>query len=136
MLLLAAAIAAAALALFAQLTGWAALVRRYRLVGEPAGRGSRTGGVVVGPWGWNAPPLRVSLDEMGFALAPTLPFRFFFHTVRVPWDAVATIERRENLLFDIVRIECRDDSVIGFLPSQVTSAIADRLMDKFQQSKT
>jgi hypothetical protein len=149
MLLLGASIVAAALLLFARITGWVTLVRRYPLGSHPFSRGQPTGGVVIGRAGWNAPPLRVALDDAGFALAPIVPFRWFFHPLYVPWQAVTAVERREYMFFEVVRIRCERDTVVGFLPSAATTAILKRLearpqapgaatpvTDRFQEPKT
>jgi hypothetical protein len=129
MLAVAAAVAAAALALFARITGWAAMARAYPA--SPGGPDARqkTRGVVVGAWGWNAPPLRAGLDDAGLTLAPRFPFGAFFRPVRIPWAAVTGFERREYMFFEIVRLRCGDEAVLGFLPSTVTGAIERRLSE-------
>jgi hypothetical protein len=131
MLALAAAVAALALALFARLTGWSALARAYPLGSHPHGAYRRTGGVVVGPSAWNAPPLRAGLDDAGISLAPMAPFRPFFRPLLVPWNAITGFERQQYMFFEIVRLRCGDKAVIGFLPSTVTAAIEARLGAEF-----
>jgi hypothetical protein len=141
MLVLAVAIGALALALFAQLTGWAALARAYPHGSGPHGPIRPTRGVVVGPSGWNAPPLRAGLDDTGIFLSPLPPFRLFFRPLLVPWGAVTGFERREYMFFEVFRLRCGEKTVIGFLPSAVTSAIERRLRERlatngFQEPKT
>jgi len=141
LLVFASLIVALALALFARLTGWTALARAYPLGSQPHGAYRRTGGVVVGPSGWNAPPLRAGLDDAGISLAPFPPFRPFFAPLLLPWSAISGFERREYMFFEVFRLRCGDKAVIGFLPSGVTSAIERRLSEQagrgeFQESKT
>jgi hypothetical protein len=136
MLLLAAAIAALALAFFARITGWTELARTYPLGSQHHGEYARTGGVVVGPSAWNAPPLRAGLDDAGISLSPVAPFRPFFPPLLVPWRAITGIERQEYMFFEIVRLHCGEKAVIGFLPSAVTAAIVRRLSEEQRASKS
>lgn len=127
MLLFATVVAMLALALFARLTGWTDVARAYRLGPGARGPWSPTAGVLLGDWGWNAPPLRAELDDDGLALAPLQPFRLFFAPLFVPWGAIAAVEHRSYMFFDIVRLRCASGAAIGFLPSAVTAAILERL---------
>jgi hypothetical protein len=140
MLLLAAAVAALALTFFARLTGWGELARAYPLGPGHHGARSPTGGVVVGPAAWTAPPLRAGLDDVGISLSPIPPFRPFFRPLLVPWSAITGFERQEYMFFEIVRLRCGEKAVIGFLPSAVTAAIEARLEQRrgndLEQPKT
>jgi len=130
MLVFAVGVGALALALFARLTGWAALARAYPHGSGPHGPFRPTRGVVVGPSGWNAPPLRAGLDDTGIFLAPLPPFSPFFQPLLVPWSAVTGFERREYMFFEVFRLRCGEKAVIGFLPSAITSAIERRLQER------
>jgi hypothetical protein len=114
--------------LFAQLIGWRSLARRYAAVGVAGDRFSSKG-VVIGAHSWNAPPLFVKLDDLGITLVPKSPFRIAFSAVRIPWRVVQSFETRSYMLFEVVELRFGTDatSVIGFIPSKATEAIAGRL---------
>jgi hypothetical protein len=130
MLAVAAAIASAAAVLFARITGWSDLARAFPAPAGATDARSRTGGVVVGAWGWNAPPLRAGVDDDGLTLDPRPPFRAFFRPVRIPWNAVTGFERREYMFFEVFRLRCGEETALGFLPSEVTDAIERRLSER------
>jgi hypothetical protein len=112
---------------FAQLIGWRALARRY---GSPRGTGTRypSKGVLIGAHSWNAPPLSVALDELGITLLPKSPFRFAFVPLRIAWPSVVSFEARSFAFFEAIDLRFGDGaSLISFVPSQATDAIATHL---------
>src|SRR5271165_2828452 len=71
--------------IFAQLTGWRTLARRYRGTIGPT---PLHGEAVIGVYAWNSPPLSVGVDERGISLLPYRPFRPIFGELRIPWSEV------------------------------------------------
>ncbi len=113
---------------FAQLIGWRALVRRYHAP-HCEGRRFPSSGVLIGAHSWNAPPLLVALDDLGITLLPRPPFRIAFAPFRIPWRHVTSFEQRTYLFFEVVELRFGTDakSLVGFVPSKATEAIAARL---------
>jgi len=124
--LLALAIAVLMLILFAQITGWRALSKAFPAPDGPHADRARTEGVVLGAWGWNAPPLSVSIDDAGMWLFPRPPFTVAFRSVRLPWEAVLSVGTRQFMLFDIteVRYGPEPKSSIGFLAGATADEVA------------
>jgi hypothetical protein len=116
---------------FAQLIGWRALARRYRAP-RCQGRRFSSSGVLIGAHSWNAPPLLVALDDHGITLLPRPPFRIAFAPFRIPWPLVTSFEPRAYLFFDVVELRFGNDakSLVGFVPSKATEAIAARLAER------
>jgi hypothetical protein len=112
---------------FAQLTGWGRLARRFPYAGSTGE--SAAGGVILGSLGWNGPPLRIGLDATGVVLRPVGPFALAFGTVRIPWTAIVFARQREYQFFTVleVRFGRGGSAVIGFLPSPAARAIAERV---------
>jgi len=119
----------ALLFLFSVITGWRALAQAFPLRSAVHAEHYRAGGVVLGVWGWAAPPLWVGIDEVGVVLRPAQPFRLAFETVRVPWDAIEGVTHRAYMLFDVTELRYgdRERALIGFLPSAAASAISERI---------
>jgi hypothetical protein len=119
----------ALLYVFSHLTGWRALARAYPMRARFRGPQYRTGGVLVGNWGWAAPPLRVGLDDWGIVLHPVQPFRLAFAGVHLPWQAIAAVEFRAYMFFEALEVQYDgvERALIGFLPSAAATAIAARV---------
>jgi hypothetical protein len=120
-------VSGAMLFVFAYLTGWRALARRFPCTS----RSTRltAGGVIIGALGWNGPPLRIGLDEAGVVLRPMRPFDLAFRTVCIPWSAIVWARHRDYHFFSVLEIGFgpRDGAILGFLPSPAAVAIAKRL---------
>ena len=117
------------LAIFAKLTGWSDLAKRYR---DVAGEATpyRAGSAVLGAHAWSSPPLFVGVDEGGITLRPAIPFRPIFATMRIPWIDVVRAERRERMFFDVLELHCANGSgeaIVGLLPSGAADAVMARL---------
>jgi hypothetical protein len=114
---------------FAFATGWTALARRYpaRLAFE--GERYRVNGVVLGAWGWNAPPLWAGLDETGIVLRAVSPFALAFRPIHLPWNAIEAVTHREYMFFDVTELRYGRGAQarIGFLPSPIVNQIQARL---------
>jgi hypothetical protein len=124
--LLALAIGVLMLLVFSQIIGWRALSKAFP--GHRTGSGARipSDGVVLGAWGWNAPPLNILLDADGVWLLPRAPFRVAFHDVRLPWSAVLAVGPRRFMLFDVVEVRygAGPKARIGFLAGPTADEIA------------
>jgi hypothetical protein len=124
------AIATAALFVFAELTGWRALARRFPCppaLGHPR---AAPGAVLLGAFAWNGPPLRIGLDDVaGVTLRPIRPFAIAFPAVCVPWSAIRSVEQREYRFFTVLEVRYGPDraTTIGFLPSAAATAISERM---------
>lgn len=129
LLALALAVAVLMLFVFAQVTGWRALARRFPSLAPPISPSLSSGGVMLGSWGWNGPPLRIGVDDDGVVLHPMSPFGVAFADVRLPWTAIVSAGHREYLLFEVleVRFGGGEGATIGFLPSAAARAIAERI---------
>jgi hypothetical protein len=125
LLALAGVIAYALLLAFAQITGWRALVRRFGNARDFHGAFEKSEGVLLGSNAWNAPPLRVGLDEAGIVLQPIAPLRGAFAVVRVPWDAIVSTERRSFMFFDAITLRYGSEpgASITFLAGDVADHI-------------
>ncbi len=125
LLALAGVIAYALLLAFAQMTGWRALVRRFSDAHDYRGAFEKSEGVLLGSNAWNAPPLRVGLDDAGIVLRPIAPLRGAFSVVRVPWEAIVSTERRSFMFFDAVTLRYGDEpgASITFLAGDVADHI-------------
>lgn len=126
---LSACIFTAMLFVFAAVTGWRALARRYPASAGPAGRTYRIDSTVLGAWGWNAPPLRATLDDGGILLRAVAPFGIAFRPVHLPWEAIREVRHREFLLFRVTQISYGTGSgaVIGFAASPFVADVEARL---------
>jgi len=116
--------------LFARLTGWRALAQRFPSPGPRGARSFSSGGVLLGRWGWNGPPLRIGLDDEGVVLHPLALFRLAFADVRFPWREIVSAVHREYLLFDVLEVRLGEGApitIIGFLPSAAATAISERI---------
>jgi hypothetical protein len=104
---------------FAHLTGWSALARRHPATERFTGERYRVQGAILGPWGWNAPPLSLGLSGSGIELRALPPFGFAFRPISIPWSAVESVARREALLFHFLelRFEARPEGSLGFVGS-------------------
>jgi hypothetical protein len=124
--LLALAIGVLMLLVFSQIIGWRALSKAYPAHGASHAGSAPSAGVVLGAWGWNAPPLHIVLDEGGVWLIPRPPFRVAFHNVRLPWDAVLAVGPRRFMLFDVVEVRYGESpkACIGFLAGPTANEIA------------
>jgi hypothetical protein len=127
--LVALGIATVALFVFAQLTGWRALARRFpcRLA---LGKSDATpGAVLLGAFAWNGPPLRIGLDSAGVVLRPIPPFAMAFAAVHIPWTAIRAVEQREFRFFTVLEVSYGpgNGTKIGFLPSPAAVEIAKRM---------
>ncbi len=122
---LAGIIAYAMLVLFAHLTGWSALVKRFGYARDYRGAYEHSNGVLLGPHAWNAPPLRVGLDDAGIVLRPIAPLRGAFAAVRLPWEAIVSTERRSFMFFDTIalRYGAEPGASIAFLAGTVADEI-------------
>jgi hypothetical protein len=113
-------VVASMLFVFALVTGWTALARRYpaRLAFE--GERYRMRGVVLGTWGWSAPPLWAGLDDTGIVLRAVAPFALAFRPIHLPWAAIEAVTHREYMFFDVVELRYgkRAQAVIGFVESR------------------
>jgi hypothetical protein len=124
---LALAIAVLMLLIFAQVIGWRELSRAF-----PAGAGPHIAGrfpfdgVVLGAWGWNAPPLRISLDNDGLWLLPRPPLGIAFRNIRLPWAAIFAVGPRQFMLFDVIELRYGEGSkdTISFLSGSAAAAVA------------
>jgi hypothetical protein len=105
--------------LFAQVTGWRGLARRHPAIGPFEGPRFRVEGAILGPLGWNAPPLSLGIDRTGVDLRALPPFAVAFRPIRLPWSAISTVVRREALLFSFVELRYGIESraTIGFVGS-------------------
>ncbi len=114
----------AMLFIFAKLTGWHDMAKRYR---DVAGEATpyRAGSAVLGTHAWSSPPLFVGVDDSGITLRPALPFRPIFQTMHVPWSDVVRVERRERMFFEVLELHCGRgrDTIVGILPSGAADAI-------------
>ncbi len=124
--LLAIAIGVLMLLVFSQIIGWRVLSKTYPAHGPSQGGSVPSAGVVLGAMGWNAPPLRIVLDEGGLWLRPRVPFRVAFHDVRLPWNAVLAVGPRRYMLFDVVELRYGEapKARIGFLAGPAADTIA------------
>jgi hypothetical protein len=115
--------------LFAALTGWSALARRYPEHGTEHGERYRLRGVVVGEWGWSAPPATGYLDDYGILLVAKSPFGVPFRPIHVPWGDVKNVTRRKYMFFEVVEMRYGKLAArrIGFAPSPFVSEIEKRL---------
>jgi hypothetical protein len=113
--------------IFAKLTGWNDMARRYRDVALEA-TPFRAGSAVLGRHAWSSPPLFIGVDDNGITLRPAFPFWPVFARMHVPWDAVVRIERKERMFFDVLELHCgrEQESIVGILPSGAANAIAAR----------
>ena len=112
--------------LFAALTGWSALARRYPEHGTEHGEPYRLRGVVVGEWGWSAPPATGYLDDYGILLVAKSPFGVPFRPIHVPWGDVKNVTRRKYMFFEVV--EMRYGKLAD--PSHRVCALAVRFRDR------
>jgi hypothetical protein len=126
--LLAVAIGVIMLLVFAQVIGWRTLAKRYPASDASGATKGQSDGVVLGAWGWNAPPLRVALDDFGVWLYPRAPFTVAFHNVRLPWEAVLAVGTRHFMLFDVVEIRYGEGpkARIGFIAGATANEVASR----------
>jgi hypothetical protein len=110
---------------FAQLTGWKALVKRFGNARDYRGAFEKSDGVLLGSNAWNAPPLRVGLDDAGIVLRPIAPLRAAFSVVRVPWNAIVSTERRSFMFFDVITLRYGPEpgASISFLAGDVADHI-------------
>jgi hypothetical protein len=117
--------------LFARLTGWSGLARRFPATTAFEGSLVFVNGVILGTWGWNAPPLWAGTDEVGIRLRPAVPFGLAFRPVHLPWAAIRGVERREYLFFSALELRYGEAARarIGFVPSPLSGAIERRLHD-------
>ena len=113
--------------IFARVTGWSAMARRYRDIAREA-TPFRAGSAVLGAHAWSSPPLFVGVDDRGITLRPAFPFRPIFARMHVPWDAVVRVECKERMFFDVLELHCgrERESIVGILPSGAADAIAAR----------
>jgi hypothetical protein len=117
--------AAASLFVFAQLTGWRALARRFPCAaGAPR---ESAGAVILGSFGWNGPPMRIGVSEAGVVLHPLRPFDIAFGKVCIPWSAVQSAQYREYHFFTVLEVRFGEGggATIGFLPSAATLSIVE-----------
>lgn len=128
MLVLGAAICVAMLFIFAWLTGWRRLAKRYGLRGGASAAPYRVEGVVLGELGFNSPPLWIGVGAAGLTLRPIRPFRPAFATLQIPWSEVVAAERRHYVFFEALVLHVSGSSVlVGFTPSAAAEAIEARL---------
>jgi hypothetical protein len=122
------AIFAAMLFIFAQITGWRRLAKRYGLRGGAAAAPYRVEGALLGEWGWNSPPLWIGVAAEGLTLRPIRPFRPVFASLRIPWSDVVAAERKHYLFFEVLVLHVGGASaLVGFMPSAAAEAIEARL---------
>jgi len=117
------------LLVFAQVIGWRALSMAFPGdAGHRAGAPMPSTGVLLGAWGWNAPPLRVALDEQGLWLLPRAPFGVAFRDVRLPWTAILSVGTRHFVLFDVVEVRYGPGpkAVIAFVTGPAATAVAEQ----------
>ncbi len=122
-----AGIALAMLAVFAQVTGWRRLAKDFPALTAVHGAPTlRPDGVLLGAWGWNAPPLRIALDPQALWLLPWPPFNVAFHAVRLPWEAIVATESRRFLLFEVLELRYGQGpkATLGFVKGPAATAIA------------
>jgi hypothetical protein len=117
--------------LFARVTGWRALARQFPARTAFEGPFVFVNGVILGAWGWNAPPLWAGTDEVGIRLQPVAPFVLAFRPVHLPWAAIRGVERREYLFFSSLELRYGEaaGARIGFASSRLVTAIERRLGD-------
>ncbi len=128
MLVLALAICVAMLFIFAWLTGWRRLAKRYGLRGA-ATAPYRAECVVLGELGFNSPPLWIGVAEEGLTLRPIRPFRPAFATLQIPWCDVVAAERKHYIFFEALMLKIGGASMlVGFTPSAAADAIEARLL--------
>jgi hypothetical protein len=122
-------IATVALFVFAQLTGWRALARRFPCHLKPGEPDVTPGAVLLGAFAWNGPPLRIGIDSAGVVLRPMPPFSIAFPAVCIPWSAIQSVSQREYRFFTVleVRYGPGKGTTIGFLPSPAAAAISKRM---------
>ncbi len=117
---------------FAALTGWRTLARRYPGPARFTGARERVNGAVLGEWGWNAPPLFGAADDAGIVFHAVPPFGIAFRPVRLPWPAIASVSRRTYLFFDVAEVRYGEGgrSKIGLVPGTLVETIEARLGNK------
>jgi hypothetical protein len=120
-------ISAAMLFVFAYLTGWHTLARRFPWSSR-AGT-EMAGGVIIGPLGFNGPPLRIGLDAAGIVLHPMRPFDLAFGKVCIPWTQIVSARRRDYHFFTVLEVcyGSGNGAILGFLPSPAARSIAERI---------
>ena len=114
---------------FARLTGWTALSHRYPVSRAFQGPRHRLPGMLIGPWGWNGPPVFAGVDETGLWFFAARPFGLAFRPVHLPWSSMASVGRRAYMFFDVVEVALGDDPdvKIGLLASPFVESIWERL---------
>lgn len=128
LLAMAAAIFVAMLFIFAQLTGWRRLAKRYGLRGGTAVAPYRVESAVLGELGCNSPPLWIGVAAEGLTLRPIRPFRPVFATLLIPWCDVVAAERKHYIFFEVLVLRVSGAStLVGFTPSAAAEAIEARL---------
>ncbi|MGP6190756.1 MAG: hypothetical protein ACLPSH_11895 [Vulcanimicrobiaceae bacterium] len=118
----------AMLYIFAQLTGWRRLAKRYAHHGGAGAVPYRVECVVLGELGANSPPLLIGVTGEGLTLRPIRPFRPAFASLLIPWCDVVAAERKRYLLFEVLVLHISGASaLVGFTPSAALEAIEARL---------